>query len=119
MPQPNLEHHKIDYIEFSVTNMEEAQSFYQSLFGWTFTDYSPGYAGIKNGDSEMGGFCLAETVTTGGPLVVLYSENLEASFAKAKQMGATITQEIFSFPGGRRFQLKDPSGNELGVWCQD
>ena len=24
----------------------------------------------------------------------------------------------FAFPGGRRFQFTDPSGNELGVWSQ-
>jgi uncharacterized protein len=27
-----------------------------------------------------------------------------------------IVADIFSFPGGRRFQFADPSGNELGVW---
>ena len=27
-------------------------------------------------------------------------------------------REPFAFPGGRRFQFTDPSGNELGVWSQ-
>ena len=27
-----------------------------------------------------------------------------------------ITQDIFSFPGGRRFHFTEPSGNELAVW---
>ena len=28
----------------------------------------------------------------------------------------TIAEEIFSFPGGRRFHFTDPSGNELAIW---
>ena len=27
-----------------------------------------------------------------------------------------IVQEIFSFPGGRRFHFRDPAGNILAVW---
>ena len=30
--------------------------------------------------------------------------------------GGHIVQEIFKFPGGRRFHFTDPSGNELAVW---
>ncbi len=33
-----------------------------------------------------------------------------------RQAGGTITKEIFSFPGGRRFHFCDASGNELAVW---
>jgi hypothetical protein len=33
-----------------------------------------------------------------------------------REAGATITKEIFAFPGGRRFQFEDPSGIELAVW---
>ena len=30
--------------------------------------------------------------------------------------GGKIAREIFSFPGGRRFEYIDPAGNRLGVW---
>jgi len=29
-----------------------------------------------------------------------------------------VTQDIFSYPGGRRFHFPEPSGNELSV-CSD
>ncbi len=32
--------------------------------------------------------------------------------------GGTITKDIYEFPGGRRFELTDPAGNALGVWCE-
>jgi len=32
------------------------------------------------------------------------------------QSEGTISKDIFSFPGGRRFHFLDPAGNELAVW---
>jgi len=111
-------HHAIDYIELAVTNMDEATRFYESAFQWQFNAYGPEYAGIrkKRGEGEAGGMRLSEHVTTGGPLVILYSENLEQTLEAVRQAGGVITKEPFSFPGGRRFQFCDPSNNELAVW---
>ena len=110
-------HHEIDYIEFSVTDMEKAKSFYRAAFDWQFTDYGPEYAGIqKSGGGEAGGFRAVSDITHGGPLVILYSNDLETTFGRVRDAGGQITQEIFSFPGGRRFHFTDPSENELAVW---
>ncbi|MFY9256702.1 MAG: VOC family protein [Fuerstiella sp.] len=120
MSEANLVHHAINYIEFSVTDLSQAKCFYQSAFGWKFTDYGPGYAGIQkmNGEGEVGGLAVAEAVSPGGPLVVFYSNNLEDSLQRVRAAGGVITKEPFSFPGGRRFQFLDPSGNELAVWSE-
>lgn len=110
-------HHEINYIEFAVTDMAKAQQFYATAFGWRFNEYAPEYAGIqKHAGGEIGGLRLADAVTTGGPLVILYSNNLEQSLAAVRDAGGAITQEPFAFPGGRRFHFTDPSGNELAVW---
>ncbi len=108
-------HHAIDYIEFTVSDMAAAQAFYANAFGWKFTPYGPDYAGIQDGDSEMGGFAVGE-VRPGGVLVVLYSNALEDSESAVRAAGGEITKTIFSFPGGRRFHFRDPSGNEVAVW---
>ncbi len=111
------QHHTIDYIEFSVRDMAAAQRFYGEAFGWTFTDYGPDYAGIQRpGGGEVGGLRLDADVATGGPLVVLYSDDLAASERAVRAAGGRVVKEIFSFPGGRRFHFQDPSGNELAVW---
>lgn len=114
-----MRHHAIDYIEFPVTDMEKSKKFFTTAFGWKFNDYGPDYAGIQKGDGEAGGLRLEDKVTTGGPLVILYSDKLEDSFEKVRHAGGEITKEIFSFPGGRRFQFLDPNGNELAVWTQE
>lgn len=118
MADPQHVHHGIDYIEFTVTDMAEAQRFYGAAFGWAFTDYGPEYAGIRKGEGEAGGLRLDSEVAGGGPLVILYSADLEATLASVRAAGGTITTEPFDFPGGRRFHFRDPSGNELAVWSE-
>lgn len=110
-------HHEIDYIELGVTDLEETKRFYGAAFDWEFTDYGPGYAGIRKRDGgEAGGLRLATEVASGGPLVILYSHDLEATLDRVRQAGGEVTQDPLEFPGGRRFHFKDPSGNELAVW---
>lgn len=109
-------HHSIDYIEFGVRDMQEAQNFYEAAFGWSFTSYSDAYAGIQGDGKEIGGLSTEAEVRSGGPLVVIYSKDLDSTLAKVREAGAQIVKETFSFPGGRRFQFTDPSGNELAVW---
>nr|WP_301112812.1 VOC family protein [Microbacterium sp.] len=52
----------------------------------------------------------------GGPLVLLYSDDLDATMSGIVAAGGTILQAPYEFPGGRRLHFTDPSGNELGVW---
>lgn len=93
-----------------------AKRFYGQAFGWQFNDYGPGYAGIRGADREMGGLAQADSVATGGPLVVLYSRDLDATLAAVRAAAGEIVRKPYSFPGGRRFHFRDPSGNELAVW---
>jgi uncharacterized protein len=51
-------------------------------------------------------------------LVILYSEKLEETKAKVQKAGGKIVKDIFTFPGGKRFQFTDPDGSELAVWAQ-
>jgi len=108
---------KINYIEFPVSDMAASKAFYTKAFGWTYVDYGPEYASFENAGID-GGFDVSSerTPNRNGVLVVLVSDDLEASLEKVKSAGAEITKGIFSFPGGRRFQFLDPSGNELAVW---
>jgi predicted enzyme related to lactoylglutathione lyase len=109
-------HHTIDYIEFPVTDVAAAKAFYAAAFGWSFEDYGPDYAGIKGDGKEVGGLRRDSEVRAGGPLVILYSNDLEGSVEAVTSAGGTILEPIYSFPGGRRFHFADPAGNELAVW---
>ncbi len=101
-------HHALDYVELGVTDFAAAKAFYGSAFGWTFTDYGPGpaYVGIRGvgttEDVEVGGFRLDDEVAPGGPLVLLYSSNLDSSAQAVRDAGGEVTEEPYEFPGGRR-----------------
>jgi predicted enzyme related to lactoylglutathione lyase len=109
-------HHAIDYIEITVPDVAAAKAFYTGAFGWAFTDYGPEYAGIQGQGREQGGICKGD-VRPGGPLIVLYSTDLDATLRAVEVAGGSITKPPFEFPGGRRFHFSDPGGNELAVWC--
>lgn len=112
-----MNHHRIDYIELHGSDLPATKAFYETVFGWKFTDYGPGYTSFEDGRLS-GGFDSMTPPQSGGTLVVIYSEKLEESLAAVTAAGGTVTKQIFDFPGGRRFQFTDPSGNELAVWSE-
>lgn len=108
---------RIDYIEFPVRDIEETKAFYGAVFGWSFTDYGPDYC--EFGDGRLaGGFTTHAEPNPGGPLIVLYGDDLPALAASIRNAGGVITKEIFDFPGGQRFHFRDLNGYELGVWTE-
>jgi len=107
-------HHAIDYVELSAPQLDTARAFYRTAFGWGFNDYGPGYASIQGPDgAEAGGLALDGPST---PLVILYSDDVDASRQAVVEAGGTVVREPYEFPGGRRFHFTDPAGNELAVW---
>ncbi len=106
---------QIDNIELNVGDIARSKAFYGRAFGWTFVDYGPTYSEFSDG-RLTGGFTTGEPVRPGGPLIILYSDNLADTQQRLKALGAVITRETFAFPGGSRFHFSDPDGYELAVW---
>ena len=106
---------QIDNIEFNVSDIARSKTFYGAAFGWTFTDYGPVYCEFTDG-RLTGGFTTLGPVKTGGPLVILYADDLGATQKRLEEAGAKIVKPVFTFPGGRRFHFTDPDGYELAVW---
>ncbi|MEM6833116.1 MAG: VOC family protein [Sphingomonadales bacterium] len=113
-------HHSINYVELPSTNLAATKAFYGAVFGWTFQDWGPTYISI-HGAGVDGGFTTDGTAPSAesGPLVIMFSNDLEATLDAVKAAGGDITQPIFSYPGGRRFHFLDPSGNALAVWSHE
>lgn len=106
---------QIDNIEFNVTDIARSKAFYGSVFGWTFTDYGPSYTEFTDG-RLTGGFTTGEDVRPGGPLIILYADDLAETQRRLEAAQAVISRPVFAFPGGRRFHFIDPDGYELAVW---
>jgi predicted enzyme related to lactoylglutathione lyase len=108
----------INYIEFSVSNITRSKAFYGDAFGWSFTDYGPDYCEFSDGHMK-GGFDATGTARPGGPLVVLYGNDLAGLAQQIEAAGGTIVRPVFDFPGGKRFHFSDPDGYELAVWSEN
>ena len=105
----------LDYIELPAPDMAATKRFYGSVFGWTFTDYGPDYVAFECAGRNGGFNAERKVVASGGPLVVLFAQDLDAMEATVRAAGADIT-ERHEFPGGRRFHFRDPNGNEIAMW---
>lgn len=113
---------RIDYVEFSVGDIARSRAFYGTVFGWSFKDYGPSYCEFSDG-RMTGGFALGgdgnpggTIKAAGGPLVILFASDLEATLQRMQGAGGKVAKPIFTFPGGRRFHFADPDGYELAVW---
>jgi uncharacterized protein len=111
---------KINYIEIPAQNIAATKAFFSEVFGWSFVDYGPDYCSFA-AQGVDGGFFKSDLVVStknGSPLIVLYSNELEAIQNKIEKEGGKIVKPTFSFPGGRRFHFSDPNGNEFAVWSE-
>jgi len=111
---------RIVYVELHAPELEKSKAFFEKVFGWSFTDYGPDYTSFTDGQLG-GGFFRSDKrslFSAGGVLVVIFHPRLEEALRRVVEHGGKVTQDIFSYPGGRRFHFTEPSGNELSV-CSD
>ena len=108
---------RIDYVELGVADIGRAKAFYGGAFGWTFKDYGPDYCEFSDG-RLTGGFTTGWPPRPGGPLVILYADDLEDAQRRVEAASGRIAKAIFAFPGGQRFQFLDPDGYEMGMWSR-
>lgn len=109
---------RIDYVEIGTTDIPGCKRFFSELFGWRFEDYSSDYTVFHDGFMR-GGFCREEPSSASGPvLLVFHCRELESYLQKVRELGGVITRNIFSFPGGRRFQFTVPGCGEFAIWSE-
>jgi predicted enzyme related to lactoylglutathione lyase len=55
------------------------------------------------------------TKGAGGGWLAFTTDDVDAAFARVKESGADITQEVVTQPYGRDFALRDPFGNPIRI----
>ncbi len=109
----------VDYVEIPVTDLNKARDFFAALFGWSFESWGDDYMSFNDGRFDGGFRRSAEPAPSNGVLLVFFSVDLERDVERVQELGATISEPIFPFPGGRRFHFIDPTGNEFAIWSAD
>jgi len=107
------------HAELQTQDPAKAKSFYQGLFSWELQD-APGmdYTMINVGQGTGGG--IMKNPMPGAPshwLAYVLVDDVAASTAKAKSLGATILKDKTEVPNFGRFSIiQDPTGAILGLW---
>jgi predicted enzyme related to lactoylglutathione lyase len=109
------------HIELNTTDVSKAKSFYGSLFNWTLEDVPMPvgtYTMIKVGEGTGGG--IMKHSVPGAPsawLAYVHVDDVVASTAKAKSLGANIMRDATEIPGVGSFSiLIDPTGAALALF---
>jgi predicted enzyme related to lactoylglutathione lyase len=114
------------WLELATTDTTGAKNFYTNLFGWTATDMPMGpdmtYTMFKNGGNDVGGAYKlmkdqidAHVSPHWMPYVRV--ESVDASAAKAVELGATQIVPPTDIPNVGRFALvEDPTGAHISIF---
>jgi predicted enzyme related to lactoylglutathione lyase len=108
--------------ELHTSDRDSAKSFYPEVFGWTANDNDMGggtiYTVFQRGEDQIGGcFDLSEGEPMPNWMVYIGTSDVDASAAKARQLGATIIVEPSDIPNMGRFAVvQDPTGAVFGLF---
>ena len=110
------------HLELNTTDPAKAKAFYSGLFSWTYEDMDMGPGGtyvlLKPGEGPGGG--MMKHPVPGAPsswLAYVQVDDLAASTAKAKSLGAQVMKDITEVPNMGHFSiLLDPTGAPIALW---
>jgi len=112
---------KIAWIEVASTHAPASGEFYRSLLDWPIvTDEQMNYTMTNFGPDETGiGFADVDPqsgVTAGSVIVYADVANIDATLARAREMGAPILLDKTEVPKvGWIAIVGDPGGNRIGL----
>ncbi len=108
------------HIELHTHQPEKAKKFYGELFDWTLEDVPDmDYTLIKVGEGTGGGMMQTPMPQEGHPQWVPYIlvEDVDASTAKAKSLGAKVLMDVTEIPDIGRFSMfLDPTGAAFALF---
>ena len=109
---------RFDYLELPAGDIGATRTFYEQAFDWAMTDFGGTYMATVTGDTDVGLFSDPDE-RPAAPLPAFRTDALEAVLEKVVAAGGRLERPIFAFPGGRRFEAVDPSGNRFAVYQPD
>jgi len=110
------------HVELNTQDLPKAKAFYGKLFNWQLDDVDMGpggtYTTIKPGEGTGGG--MMKHPVPGAPsmwLAYVLVDDIDASTAKARSLGAQIIKEVTEIPNVGRFSIfTDPTGAMLALF---
>lgn len=108
------------HLELNSNDTAKAKTFYGEMFGWEFSDMDMGPAGTyttwKPAHGPGGGMYTASEMPTGWTAYVGV-QDIRASTAKARELGATIAIDSHEIPEvGWMTMMTDPCGCRIAMF---
>jgi predicted enzyme related to lactoylglutathione lyase len=107
----------IEWILIPAPRLDETKRFYEEVFGFRFSEYSPTFhpfkaaniSGALDGDLTPSAAGMSFSVTVPA---------LDAAVGRARAHGATVRKEPYSLGPGAGFcaAILDPSGNGIEIY---
>ena len=116
------------WAELNARGIDKAKAFYTAVFGWgtkvsPMGEGQPDYTEFQQkGESIAGGMEMNSMVPKEVPsywMVYFGAKDVDSSFKKAIDLGATEMVAPMDFPGGRFAILSDPQGAMFGLLSSD
>ncbi len=110
------------WIDLTTSDMDRAQQFYSTVFGWTFESAGPDYGGyvncFKDGKPVAGlMFNDPQWNSPDGWTTYFHTADINSTVAKATAAGGTSCVEPMEVPEkGWMGVLTDPTGAVFGLW---
>ena len=109
--------HPVIHAEIRSADPDATRNFYAALFGWSYSDGAfPGYTFADTGVEDA--LPTAIGPLQGGSEAVLFFvgvEDVEATLARAEELGGTIIQAAQQVPGVTFGVFADSQGHAVGV----
>ena len=105
------------HVELQVTDLNQAQEFFGSIFDWQFRAFGDSMVLFGSGDTHVGSFSKVERVTPASYAVAwIEVEDVDATLAAAVGAGGSITAPKQAVPSvGWSGEFVDLNGNPVGI----
>lgn len=111
--------HSFCHVEWSVTDLARAKTFFSGLFNWTFQEYGETYLMIQTPGEDIGGGLMKEDKINHGssPRIFVLVEDVQPYLDKVVGLGGKVAFPKTEIPGVGWFgMLNDPDGNVVGLF---
>ncbi len=119
---------KVVHFEIPADDVERAQKFYKSVFGWNMenfpdmeyiivrtTEVDENRMPIESGAINGGMMKREEPITS--PVITIAVENIDDAMKKVKRMGGEVVREKMEVGDmGLAAYVRDTEGNIIGLW---
>jgi predicted enzyme related to lactoylglutathione lyase len=107
------------HFELPARDTGRAMSFWKSLFGWKFQEWSGPVEYHMLGGNEPGGAIYPADDGPSGPIVYFGTSDIDASIARARELGGTA-EDKQPIPGVGWFaRCADTEGNAFSLFQSD